>query len=105
MNDTLGADCIGYLTVTKYLTAKSFSKSMLGTDFEPKTEEENFIDQAILGALEEYPFASLRQITKRTLIPMSTVRYHLVKSFGYRLKNIRWVPHSCLRAKNKRASR
>jgi hypothetical protein len=35
MNDTFGADCIGYSTVTKYLK-KSFSKSTLDTEFEPK---------------------------------------------------------------------
>jgi hypothetical protein len=29
MNDTLGADCIAYSTVTKYLKEKNFSKSML----------------------------------------------------------------------------
>jgi hypothetical protein len=28
------------------------------------------------------------------LIPMSTVRYHLVNSLGDRIRNIRWVPHS-----------
>jgi hypothetical protein len=36
---------------------------MLDTDVEPKIEEENFIDEAILGALEE--FSSLRQIAKK----------------------------------------
>jgi hypothetical protein len=55
MKYTLGADCIGYPTVTKYLRERSFSKSMVDTDFEPKIEEEDFIDEAILGALEECP--------------------------------------------------
>jgi hypothetical protein len=41
---------------------------MLDTDFEPKIEEENLIDEAILGALEECPFPSLRQIAKRIFI-------------------------------------
>jgi hypothetical protein len=47
----IGADCISYSTVTKYLKEKGFLKSMLNADFEPKNEEENFIDEAILGAL------------------------------------------------------
>jgi hypothetical protein len=89
MNDTLGADCVGYSTVTKHFREKSFSKTMLDTDFEPKIEDENFIDEAILGALEECLFSLLRQIAKRVLIPMSTVRYHLVNSLGYRIRNIR----------------
>jgi hypothetical protein len=94
INNTLRADCVGCATVTKSLKGKSFSKSMLGTDFRPKIEEENFIDETILGALEECPFSSFRQIVKRILIPMSTVRYHLVNSLGYRIRNIRWVPHT-----------
>jgi hypothetical protein len=63
-------------------------------DFEPKIEEENFFGEAILGALEESPFSSLRQIAKRILIPMSTVQSHFVNSLGYRIRNIRWVLHS-----------
>jgi hypothetical protein len=73
MNDALGGDCIGYSTVRKHLSEKSFSQSMLDTDFEPKIEEDNFIDEPIFGALEECPFSSLRQIAKRILIPLSTV--------------------------------
>jgi hypothetical protein len=73
MNDTLGADCIGYSIVTQYLREKRFSKSMLDTDFEPKIEKENFIGEAIIGALEECPFSSLREIIKRIFIPVSTV--------------------------------
>jgi hypothetical protein len=56
MNDTLGAECIGYSTVTKYLRGKCVSKSMLNTNFEPQMKEENFIDEAILGVLEECLF-------------------------------------------------
>jgi hypothetical protein len=57
-------------------------------------KEEIFIDGAIFGALKEYSFSSLRQIAKRILIPMSAVRYHLVNFLLYRIRNIRWVPHS-----------
>jgi hypothetical protein len=32
---------------------KCFSKSILDTDFKPEIEEKNFIDEAIIGALEE----------------------------------------------------
>jgi hypothetical protein len=73
MNDTLGADWIGYSAVTKFFMEESFSKSMLNTDFKPKIEEKDLIDEAILGAFEECPFASLRQIAKRILIPTSSV--------------------------------
>jgi hypothetical protein len=101
MNDTLGAYCIGYSTVTKYLKKKCLI-SMLDMDFEPKIEEENFINKAILGALEECHFPSVRQIAKRIFIPMSTVRNHLVNSLGYPIRNIRWV-HPSLSSSRKQA--
>jgi hypothetical protein len=94
MNGTLGADCIGYSTVTKHLREKSFSKSMLDTDFEPKIEEENFIDEVIHAVLEEWSFSSLRPIVKRMFIPMSTVGCHSVNSLGYRIQNARRILHS-----------
>jgi hypothetical protein len=94
MGDTLGVDRMSYSTLMKDLREKRVSKSMLDTDFEPKIEEENFIDDAIHGAVEECPFSSLCQIAKRMFIPMSTSRYHLAMSLGYRIKNIRWVSHS-----------
>jgi hypothetical protein len=47
---------------------------MLDMDFERKIEKGNFIDEPILGALEECSLSSLRQIAKIILIPMSMVR-------------------------------
>jgi hypothetical protein len=94
LNDTLGADCIGYSTVAKNLRDKSFSKSMLDTDFESKIEGENFIDERILGALGECPFSSLCQIVKRMPIPTSMVRHCLANSLGYQTRTILYVPHS-----------
>jgi hypothetical protein len=89
MNDTLGVDWIGHSIATKYLREKSFSKSVLDTDFEPEIKEENFFDKAILRVLEESPSSSFRQIVKRTLIPVSTVRYDLANSLGCQIRNIR----------------
>jgi hypothetical protein len=37
---------------------------MLDRDFEPKSEEENFIDETMLGALEEYPFLHPARLLK-----------------------------------------
>jgi histone-lysine N-methyltransferase SETMAR len=60
----------------------------------PEIEGADAIDQAILQALDEAPFASLRQLAKRILIPMTTIRYHLVNRMGYKVKHSKWVPHS-----------
>jgi hypothetical protein len=49
-NNTLGADCIGYSTVTKYLMENRFSKLMLDTDFEPKIKEKISLIKQFLGS-------------------------------------------------------
>jgi hypothetical protein len=72
MNGTLG-QVVFAPNCCEVSQGESFSKSMLDTDFEPKIEEENFIDEAILRALQEYPFSSLRQIAEGILIPMNMV--------------------------------
>jgi hypothetical protein len=105
MNDSLGADCIGYSTVTKHLRENSFLKSILDTDFEPKIEGENVIDEPIFGVLEEFPFSSFRQIAKRIFIPMTTVRYHSVNSLGIESGTFAGFPTHSYRAKNKHSSR
>jgi hypothetical protein len=43
---------------------KSFSKSTLDTDFEPKIEEEDIIDKTILGVLEEHHFPHSARLPK-----------------------------------------
>jgi hypothetical protein len=67
---------------------------MLDTDFQPKIEEENFIDEAIFGALEECPFSSLHHIAKEIFVPMDMVQSYLVNSLRCQVRNIRWVLHS-----------
>jgi hypothetical protein len=60
---------------------------------EPDLRAPDTIDNAILQALDEQSFESLSQIAKRTLIPMSTVRYHLVNKMTYKLKHCKRAPH------------
>jgi hypothetical protein len=42
---------------------------MPNTDFEPKIEEEHFIDEAILGALEKCPFPHSARLPKEDSFP------------------------------------
>jgi hypothetical protein len=39
--------------LSRSISGKTILEVMLEADFEPKIEEENFIDEAVLGALEE----------------------------------------------------
>jgi hypothetical protein len=52
------------------------------------------IDQAILDALEHYPFSSLQELVGFTCIPTTTVHRPLMQSFGFMAKHLRWVPHT-----------
>jgi hypothetical protein len=75
INSVPGEGTIGYLTVTRYLRKQSFASASHLAPEEPDLGAAGTIDNAILRTLDEQPFASLRQIATRTLIPMSTVRY------------------------------
>jgi hypothetical protein len=93
INSILGEGTIAYSTVTPYLRKQSFVNASHLAPQEPDLGAADTIDNTILQALDEHTFASLRQIAKRTLIPMSTVRYRLVNMMAYKLKHYKWIPH------------
>jgi hypothetical protein len=92
INSVLGEGMIGYPTVTHYLRKQSFANASHLAPEEPDLGAADTIDNAILSAHDEQPFASLRQIAKRTLISMSTVRYRLVNKMTYKLKHCKRFP-------------
>jgi hypothetical protein len=76
----LGAEAVSYLSVTAYLREARFS--------EPKPEPDDS-DNAILLALAEQPFASVRQLARLTNQPRSTVHRQLTQSLGFRVRHLR----------------
>jgi hypothetical protein len=89
---TIVPDAIGDSTVTEYLRETQVTRSSEPTPISIEDECQRLIDKAILLALAEEPFASIRRIASRTLIPRTTVYRHLVGSLGMTLKHLRWVP-------------
>jgi hypothetical protein len=87
INNVLGPGTVAYSTVTNYLRKRSFAGPSERPSHVPEIEGADSIDQAILQALDEAPFASLRQLAKRILIPMTIIRYHLVNRMGYKVKH------------------
>jgi hypothetical protein len=87
INSVLGEGTIGYSTVSRYLRKQSFANASHLAPEEPDLGAADTIDNAILQALDKQAFASLRQIAKRTVIPMLTVRYCLVNKMTYKLKH------------------
>jgi hypothetical protein len=48
-------------------------------------------DQAILAALEERPFSSVRELAGVTCLPCMTVHRRVNNSLGFILRHLRWV--------------
>jgi hypothetical protein len=92
---TLGKDAVAYSTVTKYARSAQFSGRKEATPPEVPDVERNPVDEAILGAHAEFPFASVRELSRRTCLPRSTVHRHrhLTQSRRFTVRHLRWVPH------------
>jgi hypothetical protein len=50
------------------------------------------IDQAILDAINHYPFSSIWELARLTCIPTTTIHRHLTQSLGFVVKHIHWIP-------------
>jgi histone-lysine N-methyltransferase SETMAR len=90
INEVLGPGTIGYSTVTEHLRLARFPpvpKSSV------PTHRPSIVDGAILKALSDAPFSSIRELAKATCFPVSTVYRHLTQHLGFVLKHLRWVPH------------
>jgi hypothetical protein len=87
INSVLGRGTIADSTITCSLQKRSFAHLSERPPPEPEIEGVDPIDKAVLQALDEISFASLRQLAKRTLIRMTTIRYHFVIRLGYKLKH------------------
>jgi transposase len=87
----LGRGAIAYSTVTSYPRQWQFSAiSSEPSDESPTT----IIDGASLDALDKQPFSSVRELTKLTSIPTTTVYRRLTRSLGFVVKHLRCVPHT-----------
>jgi hypothetical protein len=93
INKVLGEGTVGYSIITRYLQLQSLSHSSEVAEEETEIGSRDPIDRAILQVLNEQPVASLRQLAKRILIPMTTIRYHLVNKMGYKIRQCKWMPH------------
>jgi hypothetical protein len=81
----LGKDVVAYSTVTKYARIAQFSGRKETTASEAPDMERSPADEAILTALAEFPFSSVRQLSRRNCLPRSTVHRqgHLAQSLRF----------------------
>jgi hypothetical protein len=90
---TLGAKAIAYSTVTNYLrAARTIPRD--ATPFEAATSPHiDKSDEAILRALEESAFSSVRQLSRATHLLKTTIYRRLSEKLGFPARHLRWVPH------------
>jgi hypothetical protein len=92
---TLGKDAVAYSTVTKYALSAQFSDRKEATPPEVPDVERSPVDEAIFTALAEFPFSSVRELSRRICLPRSIVHRHrhLTQSLRFTVLHLRWVPH------------
>jgi hypothetical protein len=90
---TLGEEAIAYSTVTKYLREAQTGRDdamQLSEEISPHIDDS---DDAILSTLEELPFSSVRQFSRATHLPATTVYRQLSEKLGFTAHHLRSVSH------------
>jgi hypothetical protein len=91
---TLGSDALSYSSITRYFREARFPPSKPEPHPANVQRDLDDSDQAILTALEDSPFASLRQLSWLTYLPSTTVYRRLTQSLRFMARHLRWVPHT-----------
>jgi hypothetical protein len=86
----LGPDVIAYSTVTFHLRA---SRGMAETEERHSGLSPDVIEDAISRALNQSPFASVRELARSSYLPARIVWRRLTGSLGFIVKHLHWVPH------------
>jgi hypothetical protein len=91
---TLRPDAVLYSLVTRYLREARFLPSKPEPHPADVQRDLDDSDQVILAGLEDSPFASVRQLSRLTYLPSTTVYRHLTQSLGFVVRHLRWLPHA-----------
>jgi hypothetical protein len=86
---TLGTDAVTSTTVIKDARSAKFSPKNERPSSEPRVVELNSVDDAILAALVDYPFSSIRELSRRTCLHRSTMHRHLIHSLRFTIRHLR----------------
>jgi hypothetical protein len=84
----LGENAAAYSTVTKYVHSERFPPKNDGPPSEPISVEPGPVEQAISTALADYPFSSVRELSRLTFLPHSTVHRQLTDSLHFRIQHL-----------------
>jgi hypothetical protein len=83
------ANAVSYSSVTRNLRDAIFASSNLPTPLPEPEAQFDDCDHAILLALAEQPFSPVRELSRLTHLPRTTVHRRLTKSLGFRVRHLR----------------
>jgi hypothetical protein len=90
---TLGAEAVNYPSVTRYLREALFASSNPPDPLPPPENQLDDSDKVILLALADQPFASIRELSRLTHLPKTTVHRRSTQSLRFHVHRLLWVPH------------
>jgi hypothetical protein len=86
---TLGSDAVAYSMVTKYARSAQFSGRREASPPGTPDVELNPVNEAILTSLAEFPFSSMRELSRRIFLPRCIVHWHLTQSLCFTVRHLR----------------
>jgi hypothetical protein len=86
---TLGTEAVSYPSVTCCLHEAIFASSNPPDPLPPPERQLDNSDQAILLALADQPFASIRELSGLTHLPRTTVHRRFTQSLRFRVRHLR----------------
>jgi hypothetical protein len=94
INGVLGKNTISDSTVRKYARMLALSAKEADTHIAPKSKGNFSLHDYIVLVFSEELFLSVRQIAKKVMMPKSTAYRHLTQIMKWKLRHLKWVPHS-----------
>jgi AraC-like DNA-binding protein len=77
----------------RYLRAAKFSAQSKEAPDEAGVARTDSVDAAILKALTNNSFSSVRELSQLTCLSISTVHRRLTESLGFTVRHLHWIPH------------
>jgi hypothetical protein len=99
----LGSDAVAYSTVISYLCTSRWRAQNEEQHSDPHPD---VIDNPILQALNQIPFASVQKLAKSMFISSAIVWWRLTRSLGFIVKHLHWPrcpPERCTKTNSNRS--
>jgi hypothetical protein len=93
LTEILGSNAVSYSTVTRFIRMMSCTDVTDVDEIHGGPKSINETDEAILKALSDESFSSVRELARHTCLSKTTIHRHLTLSLGFTVRHLRWMPH------------